>query len=199
MIVLRSQPPRFVTDSIYPAFAPELDLPEFVQKMFFDETSEFYNEDHLHLHGANIGYLWTNVANERQMKQIAATAQIPNINSSKWNKEIFDFQLKSWFGSYDLNFLITIDANFAVLMDDISFCALIEHELYHCALKGFTREGLPKFGIRDHDVTEFVGITRRYGADVSLNVAQLVEAANSRPLFSAAKVSAVCGNCVRVN
>jgi hypothetical protein len=196
MQMRRPMPPNFVTESIYSAFAPELDLPEFVERMFLNEHSEFYNEDHAHLVGANIGYLWTNVANERQMKRIAANAQMPNIQSSKWNKEIFDYQLKNWFGSLDLNFLITIDANYAVFMDDVSFCALIEHELYHCALKGFTNKGLPIFGMRDHDVTEFLGITRRYGADVSLNVPELVDAASRPPLFSTARISAVCGNCM---
>lgn len=192
----RPMPPKFVTDSFYPAFAPELDLPEFFKKMFLDEWSEFYNEDHLHLLGANIGYLWTNVPNEKGMRMVAATAQIPNIQSSKWNKEIFDFQLKTWFGSFDLDFLITIDANYAKKIDDDSFCALVEHEHYHCALKGFKRDGTPKFGMREHDVTEFIGITERYGPGVSANVPQLVEAALKRPKFSPGQITSVCGVCM---
>ena len=178
MNIPRPFPPNFLLESINPAFHPDGDLFEFAKRMFIDEDSEFYNEDHSHLALANIGFLWTNVPNERQMKQIAATAQIPNIQSSKWNKGIFDFQMANWFGDEPLNFLITIDGNYAQF------------------IKGFTREGIPKFTMRDHDVTEFLGITRRYGPEVSLNVPEMIEAAKQKPLFSSAKVSAVCGNCM---
>jgi hypothetical protein len=203
----RPYPPKYLTESFYSEFAPSPELAEFVQNIFFDEKSKFYNDDHSHLITANIGFLWTNIRNERQMKHIAATAQIPNIQTSKWNKEIFNYQLATWFGrekDEELHFLITIDGNYAENCNDVSFMATLDHELYHCAQKldmfgfpAFHREtGLPLYAIRDHDVTEFIGVTRRWGAGASLNVQELVEVGSRKPQFTASDISLFCGNCM---
>jgi hypothetical protein len=69
-------------------------------------------------------------------------------------------QMKDWFGCLP-DFLVTVDV-VSGTFDDASFCALVEHELYHCA-QATDAFGYPKFhrdsgdpiwGIRGHDVEE---------------------------------------------
>src|SRR4051794_5266357 len=103
MILPRPNPPNFLIDSFNPGFHPDSDLFEFARRMFIDEDAPFYNEDHSHLLIANVGFLWTNIPNEKQMKRIAGTAQIPNIQSSRWNKGILAFILANWFGDEPLD------------------------------------------------------------------------------------------------
>jgi len=86
-------------------------------------------------------------------------------------------------------------------MDDPSFCALVEHELYHCGQKldvhgmpKFGQDGMPQFAIRGHDVEEFVGVVARYGADAA-GVSEMVEAAKHRPSVGLASIAGACGTC----
>jgi hypothetical protein len=81
-------------------------------------------------------------------------------------------QILEWFGSG----LISCSRStrpYAEACDDATFCALVEHELSHCGQErdefGMPRfkksTGMPAFCMRGHDVEEFVGVVRRYGAD----------------------------------
>lgn len=72
------------------------------------------------------------------------------------------------------NYLITIDATYAQQANDVDFCALIEHELYHIAHKkdqygtpSYNRKtGKPNLAIQGHDVEEFTGVVvHRFGAN----------------------------------
>ncbi|MFH7489720.1 putative metallopeptidase, partial [Pseudomonas syringae group genomosp. 7] len=65
---------------------------------------------------------------------------------------------------------------------DADFSAQVAHERYHIApavdqngAPNFTQDGLPKLEMRGHDVEDFVGEVRRYGA--SPDVQLLVDAA----------------------
>ncbi len=85
----------------------------------------------------------------------------------------------------------------------LSWCAVSEHELYHCA-QARTKYGAPRFikgkpvfSIRGHDVEEFVGVVQRYGA-VGTGVADLAAAAGRAPEIGRAGVAAVCGTCLRL-
>ena len=111
-------------------------------------------------------------------------------------------QIQEWFGDVP-DFLITFHAGAAASMDDPSFCALVEHELYHCAQKlddygmpKFSQDGSPSFCIRGHDVEEFVGVVARYGADAA-GVSAMVDAANAGPTIGRASIAGVCGTCLR--
>jgi hypothetical protein len=80
--------------------------------------------------------------------------------------------------------------------------ALVEHELYHAGhardeygLPKFRRDGSPAFRLRGHDVEEFVGVVRRYGAEAA-GVSALVDAAAGRPEVAAAHIAEACGNCL---
>jgi hypothetical protein len=90
---------------------------------------------------------------------------------------------------------------YALNCSDAEFCALIEHELYHIGhmkdafgQPAFTRDGLPKIGMRGHDVEEFTGVVRRYGA--SEDVAKMVKAAQSTPEVAKLNIATACGTCL---
>lgn len=201
----RLYPEREILDCLNDVFIPAVGMDIFVRETFFNESSILYNADHAHLVGAIIGYLWTNVENKRQMKAIAATAEIPKppLAGNAWAKAKYRCQLREWFGTDRLDFLITIDARYAAECSDVHFCALLDHELYHCAQRldefggpKFTKEGDPVFGILGHDVEEFVGIVRRYGAKAGAGAtAELVVAGQNEPEIAEIDIQTVCGSC----
>lgn len=86
---------------------------------------------------------------------------------------------------------------------DVNFCALVEHELYHCA-QAVDEFGSPKFNaiterpifaIKGHDIEEFVGVVRRYGIGTVANGKEFIEAAAREAEIAQADISQVCGNC----
>jgi hypothetical protein len=106
----------------------------------------------------------------------------------------------------DADFLITLDSVWVWHRPMIAFLALLEHELYHCSQAtdehGFARfrqsDGKPIYTIRGHDVEEFVGVVRRYGAEAAgPDVERLVEAAQGEPEIAPADIAALCGTCQR--
>lgn len=201
----RPLPPAELTNDLrYPeAFTPAPDVAAWAIATFCTPgNGPLYNPEHTHLTQARIGMLWTNTPNVKQMRSVAGTAEIPYIQGGKWVKARMEYQLAQWFGSVP-DFLITLDAVTAAQMTDATFCALVEHELYHCAqarddygAPRFTRDGDPKFAIRGHDAEEFVGVVRRYGVgNAAGGVAELVKAAQREPLIAAADIEYACGTC----
>jgi hypothetical protein len=77
-----------------------------------------------------------------------------------------------------------------------------EHELYHIAqatddygAPKFNKEtGMPVLKLRGHDVEEFVGVVRRYGA--SKDVQEMVDAANRPAEVAHIDVARACGTCM---
>jgi hypothetical protein len=191
-----------VFDDLHGCFIPAPDVGAWIRTSFLDPESPLYNVEHDHLNSADIGVLWTNVGNSRHMNAIAGTAEMPTPQGGKWQKGRALYQLRRWFGA-EPDFLITLSAEYAAEVSDVVFCALVEHELYHCAqrldafgIPMFTQEGRPKFGIRGHDVEEFVGIVRRYGAKAGAGDTEaLVKAARRKPEIAAADIKALCGTC----
>ena len=112
-------------------------------------------------------------------------------------------QFQEWFGRIP-DFVITLDAGYAAGADDRSFCALVEHELYHCAqaldefggAKFKADSDIPVFAMKGHDVEEFIGVVRRYG--MTANVRELVEAAvDETGKAETADIELMCGTCAR--
>lgn len=201
----RPYPPAALLDAVPIGFAPALELEQWARQQFINELSPINNPDHEHLQSAEIGFLWTNAPNARQGRVIAGTCQMMPFNiPSKWAKAMLTHQLGEWFGDRELHFLITISAPIAAAFDDASFMALIEHELYHAGYEDdgfgspkFTRDGDMKFAMRAHDVEEFVGVVRRYGAGAA-GVDQMVQAANKGPEIAEGLISRACGSCLRL-
>ena len=184
-------------------FVPAFDLRDWIVDTFLSEESELFNADHAHLRDASLGVLWTNCDNSRNMRMVIGQAEMmPPTAMGKWQKARAAQQVEEWFGEMP-DFLLTFSAPAAQGMDDASFCALVEHELYHCAqaldlfgMPKFRKDGSPSFTIKGHDVEEFVGVVARYGAKAE-GVEMMVEAASRRPLIGAASIAGVCGTCLK--
>lgn len=186
-----------------PDFVPAPELQAWAFATFIRPGGDLENPDHEHLRDAQIGFLWTSVANSRHMNQIVGQAEVVKFMGGKWSKRRQEQQIEEWFGELP-DFLITIDASYAAQCDDVTFCSLIEHELYHCgqakddfgAPKFSQSTGLPVYAIRGHDVEEFVGIVRRYGVGAGAGqTLAFVEAAQRGPEIGQAKVNGACGSC----
>lgn len=187
-----------------PWFAPAPDLRDWMTSSFLEEGGPLGNPDHGHLVGANIGVLWTNIRNTSKGRIVVGQCEFkpPGGTMGKWARARAKAQLRGWFGPEELDFLLTFDALHAARSSDAEFCALVEHELYHCgqasdefgAPKFIESSGLPVFMLRGHDIEEFIGVVRRYGA-VTQDVARLVGAAQGRPEISALQIGSVCGTC----
>jgi hypothetical protein len=185
-------------------FVPAPELLEWIRATFLDEASLLYNHEHAHLRDADLGVLWTNCDNSRQMRAVIGQAELmPPMAMGKWQRARAIQQIEEWFGGMP-DFLLTFSAPAAAGMDNPSFCALVEHELYHCAQKR-DKYGMPAFNkdtgkpilvMRGHDVEEFVGVVARYGAEAA-GVSAMVDAAKAGPTIGRASIAGVCGTCLR--
>lgn len=185
----------------YPvSFAPAPDVTDWLFTMIIDPDGELYNPDHQHLIEADLCVLWSASGFTKQGRTIIGQAEQVTFRCGPWQKGRQEQQMIEWFGRVPA-YLITLDASYCVQCSDADFCALIEHELYHIAqehdafgVPKFTKEGRPKLCMRGHDVEEFVGVVRRYGA--SPDVQALVDAANSPAEVGKLNISRACGTCL---
>jgi hypothetical protein len=201
--------PGSLTPATVDEYRPAPELRDWAVATFIGDGSDLANPDHSHLRFARVAWLWTNQAYTRQGRRVAGRAEQVQTPANKWTKGQRDQQLREWFGTWwsgqAPDFLIILDACTAAAMSDAEFCALMEHELYHCAQERdeygspqfYQSSGLPKLSIQAHDVEEFVGVVARYGPAVSSNVDRLVKAALDGPSVAAATIAAACGtaNC----
>lgn len=161
------------------------------------------NPDHAHLREAIIGWLWAYEPSEFRGKRLAGECRRPKPGGARWSQMMGEQQIRQLFGSVP-DFIITIDAELAKMVENDQFCALIEHELYHAAqdvdLFGaprFTREGRPCFTMRGHDVEQFLGVVERYGA-AAAGVSDMVMAATLGSSIEKREVELACATCARV-
>lgn len=182
-------------------FKPAPELEEWVRAVFLEPDGPLYNAEHEHLRLSTLGFAWTAEANVRQGRRVLGQAELmPPMAMGKWQRARALEQIRDWFGEVP-DFLITIDVA-AAGFDDASFCALLEHELYHCAqaldLAGFPKfhrdTGDPIWAIRGHDVEEFVGVVARYGTEAT-GTTDLVKAGTSKALVGVAQINTACGTC----
>jgi len=180
---------------------PAPDLAAWVQAAVLAEDGLIHNLDHAHLLDADIGFLWASSAFTKRGRTVVGQAEQVMIRAGGWQKARQEQQLREWFGHVP-EFLITLAADYCAQCSDTEFCALVEHELYHVGQEQdefgspkFTKDGMPRLALRGHDVEEFVGVVRRYGA--STQVAQMVEAAKRPPTVSGASIAHACGTCLK--
>lgn len=204
----RPRPPLQLIDpgSEFTGFCPAPEIGQWVQEAFLSEDSPLYNEQHWHLASAEIGFLWTNTPCQKKKRRVVGMAEIPLATiKDPWLKARSEQQMKLWFSGEVPDFVITLDASFCAAADDATFCALVEHELYHCvpAVDSFgfpkfnRKTGKPVFTLQGHDAEEFVGVVRRYGPGAAAGgVADLVNAAQKPPLVAPADISRLCGTTV---
>ncbi|HDV8348815.1 TPA: hypothetical protein RKT01_000553 [Burkholderia vietnamiensis] len=183
--------------------APADGVNDWVHYTFLREGAPLHNPDHAHLIDADVVYLWAAVENVRQMRRVVGQCEEVIIRAGGWQRARQEQQLCEWFGRVPA-FLITFDAHYAREYNDLQWCALVEHELYHIGRRtdefgapAFTKDGMPKLGIRGHDIEEFVGIVRRYGvAGGAGDTAALVAAAKRAPEVGNADIARACGTCI---
>ena len=204
-MLTRPHPPADMLDPLaFGMFAAGEELMRWTHETFINPDGRLANADHLHLEQARIGMLWTNEPNGRHGKAIVGQAEPGTpMAMGKWAKARLTSQLVGWFGTVP-DFVITLYADYAAGCGDAEFCALVEHELYHCgqerdafgAPKFRKATGKPAFAMRGHDVEEFVGVVRRYGVGAGAGeTLALVEAAQRAPEIAAASIAMSCGTC----
>jgi hypothetical protein len=200
----RPFPPAEIVADPSPRFLPAPELERWAREQFINELSPINNPDHEHLQEATLAFLWTNVPNEKHQRRILGTCQMITESGDKWTQGRSLFQLREWFDELP-DFLITISAAPGLMHEDAMFMALIEHELYHAGQKKdrygspmFSREtGKPLFAMRGHDVEEFVGVVRRYGA-TSDQLREMARDINRGPTIAEGGIARACGACLRL-
>jgi len=187
--------------------APE--LVEWFRAAYLEIDGPLYSEDHIHLRDAAIGALWTNADNVKQGRRVLGQAEMPARSLGKsgaWQRARGEQQMREWFDGIVPDFVLTFDAVFANQCDDATFCALVDHELCHCAQAvdefGMQRwnqqTGDPIWAIRGHDVEEFVSVVRRFGIEAAGEQAtDLVIAAAQKPEIAPVRLSLACGTCLQ--
>jgi hypothetical protein len=199
----RPYPPETMFEVDAAAFVPAPDLAEWAEATFLNEGSPIANPDHAHLAHAHIGFLWTTTENNSKGRRVVGQCETgsPQGAMGKWSRARAVQQVEEWFGSIP-HFIITLDADYCRQCGDAEFLALCEHEMYHAAqdvdafgAPKFSRStGEPVYVIRGHDVEQFIGVVRRYGADAS-GVREMVDAANRPPEIARARIEHACGTC----
>lgn len=184
------------------SFTPAPEVEEWIRRNYIEPTGPLHTPEHAHLEFATIGVLWASYLNVRQMRRIIGQAEAPMPRGSAWQKGRIEQQLNEWFGEVP-DFVLTFDADYVRDCVDIAFCALVDHELCHCAqavdefgAPKFSQEGRPKFAIKGHDVEEFVSVVRRFGIEAAGKSAMdFVAAAQSAPEIGAVDIAKACGTC----
>ncbi|MGN8104641.1 putative metallopeptidase [Pseudomonas sp. 22072] len=179
---------------------PAPEVWEWLQTQILADTGSIHNEDHAHLLDADIQVMWASSSFAKQGRTVLGQAEQVAFRAGGWQKARMEQQMRDWFGDVPA-FIITLAADYCAQCCDTDFCALVEHELYHIAhandkygQPAFTKEGAPKLEMRGHDVEEFVGVVRRYGA--SPYVQALVDAANSPAEVGKLNIARACGTCL---
>ena len=179
---------------------PAPEVWEWLKTEILADTGSIHNKDHAHLLDADIRVMWASSSFEKQGRPVLGQAEQVDFRAGGWQKARMEQQMRDWFGEVPA-FIITLAADYCAQCSETDFCALIEHELYHIAQDtnqygepAFTKEGVPKLKLRGHDVEEFVGVVRRYGA--SPDVQALVDAANSPAEVGKLNIARACGTCL---
>ena len=179
---------------------PAPEVWEWMQTEILVDTGSIHNEEHAHLIDADIRVMWASSAFTKKGRTVVGQAEQVAFRAGGWQKARMEQQMRDWFGDVPA-YIITLAADYCAQCSDADFCALVEHELYHIAqatdqygAPKFTQEGLPKLEMRGHDVEEFVGVVRRYGASPA--VQELVDAANKPAEVGKMNIARACGTCL---
>lgn len=204
-MIVRPMPPEFIGrfgegGEAVGCFLPAPEVLDWLLTQVVDEKGQLHNPDHLHIKEARLAVLWAAGGFVKAGRTVLGQAEEVTFRCGPWQKGRQEQQMTEWFG-YVPDYLITLAADYCATCPDAEFCALVEHELYHIAqahdqygAPKFNQEGLPKFELRGHDVEEFVGVVRRYGA--SPDVQAMVDAANRPAEVGKLNISRACGTCL---
>lgn len=185
----------------YTRLIPAAEIGEWVNQHILSEEGRIHNPDHTHLIDADVAFMWASGAFEKKGRYVLGQCEQVVLRAGGWQKARMEQQMHEWFGRIP-KFIITLAADYCSQCSDLEFCALVEHELYHIAqaiddfgAPKFNKEtGMPVLKLRGHDVEEFVGVVRRYGA--SKDVQEMVDAANRPAEVAHIDVARACGTCM---
>lgn len=193
-------PPADLLDSPLLTLRPAIGVWDWVQREILADTGSIHNPDHGHLIDANIGVLWASTGFAKQGRVVLGQAEQVMFRAGGWQKARQEQQMREWFGE-EPDFLITLAADYCSQCSDVEFCSLLEHELFHIAQKTdefgapkFSSDGMPSLYLRGHDVNEFVGVVRRYGASEA--VQEMIDAASKPPEVAKINIARACGTCL---
>ena len=196
----RPLPPAEFADLMCCRFLPAPEVLKWARAEILTEGGQLYNADHAHLEYADVQFLWAPGSFQKQGRTVLGQCEEMLFRCGPWQKGRQQQQMAEWFGAIP-DFLITLDGRYCMSCSDAEFCALVEHELYHIGQEqdefggpAFTKDGLPKLCMRGHDVEEFVGVVRRYGA--SEDVQRIIDAAKSAPEVAKINIARACGTCL---
>ncbi len=196
----RPYPPQLPYDQVFLTLCPASEVWEWIEIEILASSGSLHNPDHAHLLDASVQVLWASQSFAKQGRTVLGQTEQVMFRAGGWQKARQEQQMREWFGE-EPQFLITLAADYCAQCTEAEFCALVEHELYHIAqatdqygAPKFTQDGMPKLEMRGHDVEEFIGVVRRYGA--SHDVQQLIDAANRSPEVAKINISRACGTCL---
>ncbi|MCB8013380.1 hypothetical protein I7X33_08345 [Klebsiella pneumoniae] len=187
----------------YTRLIPAAEIGEWVNQNILSEEGRIHNPDHAHLLDADVAFMWASGSFAKSGRIVLGQCEQVMMRAGGWQKSRMEQQMHEWFGRIP-KFIITLAADYCEQCNDLEFCALVEHELFHIAQKvdeygapKFTKEGLPVLTLRDHDVNEFIGVVERYGAGApDSNINKMIKAAQSGPTVSAVNIARSCGTCL---
>lgn len=146
----------------------------FAKLIELDEHKHFKDEE------IAVEFLLRVAPKRKAGRQVLGMCALPTVQGEL--KSLFEQLLAHWFGRMP-SFLIILDQTFWMEADDVTRCALLEHEMCHVKQETnalgdpkFDRDGNPVFGIVAHDLEEFNYIVRKYGSWKS-DIAAFLEAA----------------------
>ncbi|HHK9462812.1 putative metallopeptidase [Pseudomonas aeruginosa] len=193
-------PPAEMLESLRLTLRPAIGVWDWVQREILADTGSIHNPEHAHLIDANIRVLWASSGFTKQGRYVLGQAEQVMFRAGGWQKARQEQQMREWFGE-EPDFLITLAADYCSQCSDVEFCSLLEHELFHIAQKTdefgapkFSSDGMPSLYLRGHDVNEFVGVVRRYGA--SETVQEMIDAASKPPEVAKINIARACGTCL---
>lgn len=196
----RPIPPASLLQSIHLTLTPAPEVWGWIKDQILAEAGSIHNPEHGHLMDAGIHVLWASSGFGKQGRVVLGQAEQVMFRAGGWQKARQEQQMREWFGE-EPDYLITLAADYCAECSDAEFCALVEHELYHIAQKTdeygapkFKQDGTPSLYLKGHDVEEFVGVVRRYGA--SEEVQQLIDAASNTPEVAKINIARACGTCL---
>lgn len=127
----------------YTRLIPAAEIGEWVNQNILSEDGRIHNPDHAHLLDADVAFMWASGSFAKSGRIVLGQCEQVMMRAGGWQKARMEQQMHEWFGRIP-KFIITLAADYCEQCNDLEFCALVEHELYHIA-QATDDYGAPKF------------------------------------------------------
>lgn len=116
----------------YTRLIPATEIGEWVNQNILSEDGRIHNPDHAHLVDADVAFMWASGSFSKSGRIVLGQCEQVMMRAGGWQKSRMEQQMHEWFGRIP-KFIITLAADYCEQCNDLEFCALVEHELYHIA------------------------------------------------------------------